>query len=113
MRIINDDMGTSSSTISECYYNQPTGTSGYSTPDIPYDPSDFGRCHRFLLKVKKEEALRKVVERHPFWKPFVDNWEKMEELWLEESPSKKAPKLFKLMQSLTRDSAKVRETKND
>ena len=70
-------------------------------PYPPSDPSDFGRCLRLLNAVPAWCArLSEVVERHPAWKPLVEHWDELEELWLEESPSGECPKLYDRMQEL-------------
>ncbi len=67
----------------------------------PYDPSDFGRCYR-LLKLMPEwrSRLREVVMDYPEWRDLVHNWDELEKLFEEESPSGTCPKLYRRMQEL-------------
>ncbi len=69
--------------------------------DIPYDPADFGRCYRLLQAAPRwRKRLPEVAARHPRWAPFVECWDEMERLYLEELPSKNCPKLYALMRRL-------------
>ncbi|HAM42116.1 MAG TPA: hypothetical protein DCP69_12515 [Candidatus Omnitrophica bacterium] len=72
--------------------------------DIPYDPSDFGRCHRLLQLIPEWRAnLGKVAEIFPGWKPMVDAWGELEDLWEEELPKGKLPKLYERIQGLVNE----------
>jgi len=43
--------------------------------DIPYDSADFSRCYKFWKQCElTEDDLNKVKEVFPFWKPFIENW---------------------------------------
>lgn len=73
--------------------------------EYPHDPSDFGRCYRFLRAVPHARAnLHKLKDAGPVWSAYVDNWKEMEHLWEEESPQGMAPKLYSLMQKLRKES---------
>ncbi len=73
----------------------------YWHPDVPQDPSDFGRCYR-LLKVMPawRERLPEVAAVYPEWKPFVDAWDELTELYEKEFPTGVAGKLYERMQKL-------------
>ena len=46
--------------------------------NTPSDPSDFGRCHRLLLKFPEwRERLPEVAKRYPKWKPLVESWDEL------------------------------------
>jgi hypothetical protein len=71
--------------------------------DIPYDPSDFGRCYR-LLQVMPSWRLRmqEVADAHVNWQPFVDAWEELTTLYELElkSPDGMAPRTYARMRQL-------------
>lgn len=93
-----DDKGLSSETI----FAVMTGVN-YNRSMTPSDPSDFGRCYRLLQKFPQwKKRLHEVSYRYSSWKPFVENWSKLEELWEEEAKNGflSCPKLYKLMQEL-------------
>jgi hypothetical protein len=74
-------------------------------PTIPYDPSDFQRCvHLFeCLEFGKGEIfslLCQTVDKYPIWKPILDNWDELMELYNEEKNQETAPKLYKLLSSI-------------
>ena len=102
------DTGVSSMTISSVMENQPSRYGHYA---IPYDPADFGRCYR-LLKLFPQwlERLPEVAQRHSEWVPFVSEWARMTELYEQELPSGKCPKLYELMKSLREKVATSVET---
>lgn len=67
----------------------------------PYDPADFGRCHRFLFAVPEARAKLPMMAAHgPVWSGYVARWEEMEAMYAKEFPSGKAPKLYALMQQI-------------
>ena len=72
------DTGISSETIFEVMTGIPV-----KRRDVPYDPDDFGRCHR-LLKIFPlwKSRLHEVAERFPKWKPLIDNWDQLESLYV-------------------------------
>lgn len=73
----NGDTGVSSETIWSVMTGHPV-----RRYDIPYDPSDFGRCYR-LLKVMPSwrERLTEVGAKHPRWMPFVRAWDELTALF--------------------------------
>lgn len=74
-----------------------------SRPEIPHDPSDFGRCYR-LLKVAPEWRARMAEMGAVIatWTPYADAWDELERLFEEESPTGMAPILFARLQELAR-----------
>ncbi|MFA5130722.1 MAG: hypothetical protein WC477_07490 [Patescibacteria group bacterium] len=72
-------------------------------PNYPFDPSDFGRCYRFLELLTLKEScdlLFKASKVSKEWGAIAANWDRMVELYEEEYPSGKAPKLYVLMKSI-------------
>ncbi|MFI5296496.1 MAG: hypothetical protein ACHREM_00240 [Polyangiales bacterium] len=65
----------------------------------PLDPSDFGRCYRFL-KLFPNLNVAPAGERWPHWKPFVEAWPELTALYEEELPSGAAPKLYARLRQL-------------
>lgn len=91
-----NDTGISSLTIWRTLMGQTP-----ERADIPYDPSDFGRCHRLLNVMPAWRArLGEVAARYPKWQPFVDEWERLTALFEEEAPSGQCPKLYARMREL-------------
>lgn len=71
--------------------------------DVPWDPSDFRRCHLLLELFPEWRArLPEVAEKFPKWKPLVDAWDELESLYAEEITRKDgtAPKLYARMKEL-------------
>jgi hypothetical protein len=96
------DTGKSSETI---YHVLCETRDSRFTPDIPYDPSDFGRCYRFLRVFPHlKRDLHEVSDRFIMWKPYVENWDKLTTLYEEEMLQIKAPKLFDYMNELEEQS---------
>lgn len=93
------DTGTSSLTI----YAAMTGMSNpheYHAP--PRDPSDFGRCYRLLkLFPSWRERLDSVSAICPEFKPFIENWDKLTQMYEDELAKKIAPgTMYDFMQTL-------------
>ncbi len=56
------------------------------TSSIPYDVYDFQRCNNLLKlcdETTKKITLKKLAERYNEWKPFVEHWNKLSELYKE------------------------------
>ena len=54
------------------------------SPSIPYDVYDFQRCHNLLNlcdETTKKITLKKLAERYDRWKPYVQHWDKLTELY--------------------------------
>ena len=99
--LLSGDTGISSKTIlavmTRSKMGEPFG------PDVPHDPSDFGRCYRLLALFPGWRArLPEVAEKFPAWGPMVLAWGELTALYEEEikNASGKAPKLYKRMQEL-------------
>jgi hypothetical protein len=88
------DTGQSSLTIWNVMMGRPT-----SRPEVPRDPSDFGRCHRLLKAFPEWRARLAELAQFPIWQPLVDAWPRLEALYEEEVSSGEgsAPKLWEAM----------------
>lgn len=74
---------------------------------IPWDPADFGRCHRLLQAIPEWEGrIEEVAVQYPEWRPFVDNWPKMKEIYECDEPTERSPDLYNMMLALQRQDAK-------
>jgi len=76
--LVSDDTGMSSLTLCSALYGVPRKNAAIY---YPRDPSDFGRCKRFLAVLcpqDKERALSLVKEISPEWKALVKEWESLE-----------------------------------
>ncbi len=98
------DTGTSSLTIWSVMTGRTvTDDRGRVRVGVPWDPSDFGRCHRLLEQFPAWRArMPEVAAAYPEWAALVAEWDALTALFLEELPSGKAPKLYVRMQLLTR-----------
>ncbi|MEL7494188.1 MAG: hypothetical protein AAGJ95_09530 [Cyanobacteria bacterium J06554_11] len=70
-------------------------------PCTPKDVSDFQRCLVLLTHIPEwKDRLFEVAGRYPEWKPFVDGWADLEELYSEERASVWASKTYQRLQAL-------------
>ncbi len=77
------------------------GHAGRRDYAYPRDPADFGRCLTLLEAAPElRDNLKDMGAEGPEWAALISQWDEMERLWREESPSGKCPKLYDLMQSL-------------
>lgn len=86
------DTGESSKTIWNTMMGRASARSSH-----PWDPDDFGRCHRLLAAFPAWRARLREMWYVDGWKKFVDEWAILERLYEEELPSGSAPKLFAAM----------------
>lgn len=76
--IVSDDTGVSSETLWSAVMNVPYRRGGVNADDRPYDVEDFGRCYRLVKQCGiTSRDLNKVVETYGYWKPLIDNWNKL------------------------------------
>jgi len=73
--------------------------------DKPYDPDDFSRCWKLVKRCNiTKEQLEKVVDKYPYWKPYIDNWEKLTQMYernrVEKWKNSKEKGLYEFMQEL-------------
>lgn len=104
--IVNGEVGISSKTmwaaINGAIHEKPH--MGFKL-DVPHDPDDFRRCKLFVDEcaiAKVDFLVIKTVV--PWFAPFIDNWDRLVELYNEELGSGKAPKLYKFIQDLEEQS---------
>lgn len=91
-----DDTGLSSKAMAMAMF-----ACGNGQKDYPHDPSDFGRCYRFLEAVPEARSrLTMMRDVSPVWARLVDAWDELTALYLEESPTGVAPKLYARMKEL-------------
>ena len=77
------DSGVSSNTLCSCLYGIPLKEKHFNHP---HDPSDFGRCKRFLdlLSPKdKETVFREAAKLSREWKALIENWDCLEKMYNE------------------------------
>jgi hypothetical protein len=75
---------------------------GFTAPDIPRDPSDFGRCLRLLRRIPVWlPRLPEIAVAFPEWKPIVNAWDELTALYLGELAQRRYPKLRARMRELT------------
>lgn len=52
------------------------------TGDKPYDPDDFSRCYEFVKQCNiTEQDLKKISITLPYWEPYIENWQKLTEMY--------------------------------
>lgn len=104
---LGNDTGISSMTI--CAVMTGTPINPRFGPDVPHDPSDFGRCYRLLaLFPTWRNRLPEVAERYPIWGPMVEAWDELTALYEVEAlnTSGAAPLLYARMVEL-RDAGRL------
>jgi hypothetical protein len=93
------DTGTSSMTIFRAITGMPVPRDSHY--DIPHDAADFGRCYRLLkLFPAWRPQLPKVIDICPKWRPYVEAWDELTELYEQELTKGSAPKLYARMKQL-------------
>ena len=92
-----EDTGLSSLFIAKTLFSDDI----LAEPAYPHDIGDFGRCFRFLqLLPELKKDLPKLATTSEPWQKLVDNWETLENLYLEEFSSMKFNKTSQLLKSL-------------
>lgn len=67
----------------------------------PADPEDFGRCMRLLEAVPELKGhMASMASVSTTWARLAGCWEELEALYREESPTGKAPRLYRRMRDL-------------
>jgi hypothetical protein len=84
------DTGSSSKTLCATLVGHP---GGYHS-DVPRDPSDFGRCYRFLKAFPHLRPRIGEMKTVQGWERIADAWDELEKLYEEEIPNKTCPKLY-------------------
>jgi len=95
--LASDDTGLSSLFLCHCL----TGLGKGRKNEHPLDPSDLGRCIRFLDAFSHLRTLLPRMKEHgPVWVALVEHWDQLETLYREELPSGQAPKTYELMKKI-------------
>lgn len=69
--------------------------------DHPRDPADFKRCVKLLEAVPEaRQHMNEVAKLSDVWALLVEHWVELEELFYEEWPTGRAPKLYERMKQL-------------
>lgn len=93
-----NDTGTSSETIFNVFTGVPLSRFG---ADVPYDPSDFGRCYRLLKLFPQWRAnLSRVSDKYPRWTGLVENWKELEMLYERDLQTGRSEELYKRIKEL-------------
>ena len=83
--------------------------------DIPYDPDDFSRCYELYKFALNKEDLNVIARVFPYWKPYVDNWDKLCEMFeknvSENWVNSKEIGMYEFMKELRKQSDKIRYNK--
>jgi hypothetical protein len=88
-------------------------SSRLSSPGIPHDPDDFGRCHRLLLLFPDwRQRLPEVSAQYPQWAGFIEKWDILEDLWKKESSTGKCPLLYTEIKRLEEERKRDNEELN-
>ena len=77
--------------------------------DKPYDPDDFSRCWKLVTRCNVPISdLQKIVEAYPYWKPYIENWQKLTEMYERNRAEKwinsKEVGMYAFMQELRKES---------
>lgn len=68
---------------------------------FPYDPDDFRRCHELLEAIPEfRKQLFRMKDVSDVWSNYVDNWDKLTEMFLDLKQNKKDNGMFDFMQLL-------------
>jgi len=98
---ISGDSGISSQTLCACLYGiLPQKKYKYH----PGDPSDFGRCKRFLDLLSpedKETVFREAAKISCEWKALIERWDILERMYNEHNRN-----MFKQMQEIIKGARK-------
>lgn len=93
-----DDTGLSSRYLARLALDHNTKQVEY-----PRDPSDFGRCMRFmelLQPAERNHVFAKAKNKSGQWNGLIGVWDQAVALYKAEWPTGKCPKLYKLMKDL-------------
>ena len=103
-------VGTSSKTMwsainGVCLKGSEYIKGGMSNYDVPYDPSDFSRCLEYVESVGvTKQQLQIVKDVFKWWAPFIDNWDKIVELFKSEEHLDRMPKTYDYIRELEEQS---------
>jgi hypothetical protein len=99
----NGERGVSSETMFHYLSDQKIRIGKYES--TPSDPDDFKRCSKLLEAVPEwRSKLHLLKPVSPVWEKLVDNWDKLEEMFIEAkklwAQNKGASEMYEFMKSL-------------
>ena len=101
--LIGKDTGVSSETMVAIYMGHTESKSHFRF-NTPWDAWDFGRCVRVVEQIPEiKEAFGKIGKLVPNFKNILENWDELLEVYQQELPNDKFPKLYKLLQKYRGD----------
>lgn len=108
--IVNGRVGISSKTMWSALKGIEIKT---GRDDKPYDPDDFSRCYMLVSECNVSKSdLQKIPKAFPYWKPYIDNWDKLTEMYETNEKDKWVNKnvigMFEFMQELRKKSDAIR-----
>jgi hypothetical protein len=102
--LMDGDTGLSSLALASFYLTAGNGGECASRLPAPSDPSDFGRCIRFLKKClsKKHQfdLIYAIGETTKGWKQVRYNWFELLSIYNEEKNQESAPRLYQFMKEI-------------
>ena len=103
--IVRGEVGTSSRTIWAALTGAVSQGKGSGYFDVPFDPSDFCRCRKLVQQCNiSTNDLQRVKDVFPWYGPYIDNWDTLNELYDLEAHTGKCEKLYDYMQTLHEES---------
>ena len=67
----------------------------------PHDSSDFGRCYALLQIVPEfKTEFKNMRKASPMWSKFVDNWDKLTDMYETSLKTGKAPGMYELIKEI-------------
>lgn len=79
--IINGETGVSSKVMWACLKGVDINR---NYGGIPYDPGDFSRCYKLVKECNLTfPELYIISKKLPHWKPYLDNWEILSDMYEE------------------------------
>lgn len=85
--IIYGEIGISSKTMWAAITGIVTGGSMRFDFNVPHDSDDFSRCYKLWKQCGiTAEQLNRVSTVFPWWKPFIDNWDKLVSMFENKEP---------------------------
>lgn len=94
-----DDTGTSSMSICHAATGLPDPLRHFGAP---YDPSDFGRCLRFLERFPetRDKAFRRLSLIDAVWAVMIPRWDEMVSIFKRDEPTGMSRELYDLLHEL-------------
>lgn len=73
--------------------------------DVPHDPADFRRCYEYVKSTNvTKDQLKIVKDVFKWFAPFIDNWDKIVEIYESEKEQRSCPKTYDYIQELENES---------